>query len=220
MDRSDLDTRADVGLFRRRPERDPAQLARDLYVRAIEERGHQLHEAAARTADGDRLGATNAYYAVGQWHADVFTETCDDAFYKAKLRPPPEPFVDIERAVLVFGDDSDHEYEEALRTLARRLELDPDAVVEADRRRQRFVESEGLRRDISDLLGRIRTLDREEVSLFGSLLLERAGTLKDEARELGEDPRLGPEVRELDRAVEGLRQRAMAEGVSLDPRRS
>lgn len=207
-----------MGWFGRRRARDPAELARGLYRRAVAEHAAQLRDAAAGTGDGDRRVATNAAYAVGQWHAKVFGEACDAAFRKARLRPPPEPFVAVESAVLIFGDDADREYEDALRHLAVHLGLDPDEVVAADQRRERFVESEGLRRDIADLLGRLRALPRDEASLFASLLLDRAQALEAEAARLGDDPLLGPEVRELVRAADDLRTRAALAGVPLDPR--
>lgn len=208
-----------MGLFRRR-RREPDELSRELYHRTLDARVSELADAAAGVRSGDRRVQTNALYAIGHWHAKVFGEACDTAFHKARLRPPPQPYVDVERSVLIFGDTVDEEYTAMLRELARRLELDPDEVVAADERRQRFMTSEGLRRDIDGLLGRFGSLDREEAALHGSLLLARAQEVSDQARDGGVDALLAPELGELSGAIDRLRQAAMAYRINLDPNRA
>lgn len=206
-----------MGWFTRRRSDDPAGVARELHRRAIEEHSDQLAAAAAGTADGDWVVATNAYYAIGEWHEAAFTGACERAFFEAKLRPPPEPYVDIDRAVLVFGEDRDREYDHGLRSLAGQLRVDADRVVEADQRRQRYVEAQGLRREIADLLRRIGVLDRDEASQFTALFLDQARQLATEGRTLGDDPLLTPELGKLAETADHLRQRAATRGVPLDP---
>ena len=191
-------------------------MARELHRRAVEEDSGQLDAAAAGTADGDWSVATNAYYAIGEWHATAFTSACERAFHDTGLRPPPEPYVDIDRSVLVFGDDRDREYDHGLRWLARQLRLDPDRVVEADQRRQRYVEAQALRREIGELLTRIGVLDPDEAAQFTALFLDQARQLADDGRALGDDPLLTSELGRLTEAADQLRQRAATQGLPLD----